>query len=55
MTVASNDHFESLSHSERKDVLLNKLQLDKSGMYGIHWNIGTWIERESIYKYHDKL
>ncbi|MAF36196.1 hypothetical protein CL622_03705 [archaeon] len=46
VSLAAHEHFELLSKRDRKDILLNNKEYKKKNMYGIHWNIGTWIINE---------
>ena len=47
-TVKSHVHFERLSKAERKNVLLNNMEYEVTDdMYGMHWNIGEWIENKN--------
>ena len=43
--------FEPYKHTRRKEILLNQEAFNKENLYGMHWNIGTWINLEdSEYK-----
>ena len=52
VSVVDHRHFEPLSKQERKDILLkNKKYTIADDMYGMHWNVGTWIiDKNSPFK-----
>lgn len=52
ITFKSNNHFEKYSKNKRHDLLRNNSSYETSrDMYGIHWNVGSWIVGESKFKY----
>ena len=43
--------FEPYKHTRRKEILLNQEAFNKENLYGMHWNLGSWINLEdSEYK-----
>jgi len=47
----SYSFFEPYDHTKRKEILLNREDFDKKNLYGMHWNLGSWINLEdSEYK-----
>ena len=47
----SYSFFEPYEHTRRKEILLNKEAFGKKDLYGMHWNLGSWINlKDSEYK-----
>ena len=55
ITVRSHKCFEALSKRQRKNMLVNNHQYDTRDVYGIHWNVGEWLQVGDSSKINDSM